>query len=124
MLAHGWLHKKGQIFPTIRKRYFILQQGQLSYYKQDVSALMPNDPIDGMKINDVDESPIVQLTEEQSKQLPKALGKFSVFDYHLYSDSSDGRIELLLMPGECKLLVVVCIGLFIYVMLSNYLLYD
>ncbi len=101
-MVHGWLYKKGQLFPTIRRRYFILQEGMISYYKQDLRDLLPTHPIDGMNFPTTDTRKHVDAikpTEEQQRQIPRPLGKFSVYDYQLYSDSSDGRIELLLMPG-------------------------
>lgn len=108
-MAHGWLYKKGQLFPTIRKRYFLLQEGVLSYYRQDLQALLPTEPIDGMQALSISSTrkhvEDTRPAEEQRRQLPRPLGKFVLFDYQLYSDSSEGRIELMLMPGQqsrCK----------------------
>ncbi len=74
----------------------------ISYYKQDLRDLLPTHPIDGMNFPTTDTRKHVDAikpTEEQQRQIPRPLGKFSVYDYQLYSDSSDGRIELLLIPG-------------------------
>jgi hypothetical protein len=64
---------------------------------------MPTLPIDGMNYATNDTRKHVEAirpAEEQQRQIPRSLGKFPIYDYQLYSDSSDGRIELLLMPGK------------------------
>lgn len=79
--CEGWLRKKGQLYPSIRRRFFVLSAGILSYYACDITELLA----------------------VGAKRLPRPKGKFPIFDYELYSDNSQGTIELYLLPGKRSL---------------------
>eukprot|EP01031_Cornospumella_fuschlensis_P033218 gene33218-40191_t len=72
----GWLRKKGYFFPSITNRYFTLQNGVLTYYAQDIS-LIP-----------------------QGQRRPRPKGSLDIRGYELYSDATQGEIELLLVPTQ------------------------
>lgn len=82
-LCTGWIRKRGQFFPTIRRRFFVLQEGVISYYRVEWNPLEDN----------------AISTAVKAVKPPRALGKFPVTHYDLFSDSTEGRIELTLMPG-------------------------
>lgn len=75
----GWLRKKGQVFPSVRRRFFVLAAGVLTYYSCDVAALLA----------------------AGAERLPRPKGQLCISGYDVYSDhSAAGRIELLLVPGK------------------------
>eukprot|EP01039_Chlorochromonas_danica_P010062 gene10062-11133_t len=79
--CQGWLEKKGQFFPSIRRRFFILSGGTLSYYAEDITQQLNNGTL----------------------RVPRPKGMIPLFGYELYSDTSEGHIELLLIPGPLSL---------------------
>jgi len=87
-ICKGWLWKKGQIMPTIKKRFFILDEGNIYYYASDISSLLEVVP----------DGEIGEGIRDHSC-LPKPLGMMSITQYQVYTDTSQGRIELILTPG-------------------------
>eukprot|EP00981_Chlorochromonas_danica_P014293 scaffold7730_cov173-Ochromonas_danica.AAC.8 len=70
--CQGWLEKKGQFFPSIRRRFFILSGGTLSYYAEDITQQLNNGTL----------------------RVPRPKGMIPLFGYELYSDTSEGPLSL------------------------------
>lgn len=88
----------GQIMPTIKKRFFMLIEGRLSYYASDVTSLMEDTP-DGEIGGNIARS-----------AKPKPLGELYVTHYQIYSDDTNGRIEIILTPGK-NFTLVACVSI-------------
>ncbi len=65
----GWLRKKGQFIPSIKRRFFVLEAGIISYYKDDVT-ISADDQSEGNN-----ESRKLRLNSTSTRRLPKPLGK-------------------------------------------------
>eukprot|EP01038_Epipyxis_sp_PR26KG_P013024 gene13024-17456_t len=74
-ICSGWMHKQGRIMPGIKKRFFVLENAYLIYYAKD--------------INDHD-----------GHDKPEVLGTLQVTNYQLITETSTGKIKLLLVPGD------------------------
>jgi hypothetical protein len=101
----GWLHKRGQWFPTIRHRFFMLFDGVLSYYKKEWDVMQ--------YVHLVREEEKAGVPSAQKKfHPPRAKGKFAITHYEFRSDFEHGRVEITLFPGLAspsrRVLVVYC----------------
>jgi hypothetical protein len=67
----------------------MLIDGRLTYYSSDVTSLMEDTP----------EGEIGGNIARSVK--PKPLGELYVAHYQVYSDDTNGRIEIILTPGKC-----------------------
>jgi hypothetical protein len=92
----GWLRKKGQLFPSIKRRFFILEAGVISYYKKDVVEQLKEQHHSADQQN----SDSCLSSSRGNRRIPKPLGKFPILDYEIYNDVVSGNIELFLNPGK------------------------
>eukprot|EP01033_Poteriospumella_lacustris_P014122 gene14122-10085_t len=105
-LVHtGWLEKKGQWFPTIRRRFFLLFDGMLSYYRCEWD-IHPY-------IQQIRQEQATGKASAQKKiRPPRALGKFAITNYQFRADFEHGRVEITLYPSLAspsrRVLVVYC----------------
>lgn len=101
----GWLEKKGQWFPTIRRRFFLLFDGMLSYYRCEWDV----EPYCQQARKEYN----AELPGTEAKIVPpRALGKFIISNYHFDSDFQNGRVEITLYPTIAspsrRIMVVYC----------------
>lgn len=91
-IGKGWLLKKGQIIPTIKKRFFLVENGNIYYYSSDISD----------KIEQAKDPNFVppQSKNKYDTKYGRCLGFFNLKDFSLYSNYSTNTIELILIPGE------------------------
>lgn len=105
-LVHtGWLEKKGQWFPTIRRRFFLLFDGMLSYYRCEWD-IHPY-------VQQVRQEQATGKASAQKKiRPPRALGKFAITNYQFRTDFEHGRVEITMYPSLAspsrRVLVVYC----------------
>lgn len=107
----GWMHKRGQWWPSIRRRWFVLHEGVLSYYKLEWDCLAHEKEL--RAIEAAEASGDVRGKSSKKKLKPqRALGRFPVTGYQYLTDTVDGRIELILEPtlasASRRLLVLYC----------------
>jgi len=70
-ICTGWLKKRGDVFKTLRRRFFVLEKGWIKWF----------------------------LDEPTSSPALKPKGELNLHDYQMYSDSPAGKIRLVLDPG-------------------------
>jgi hypothetical protein len=88
----------GQMIPSIKKRFFVLERGMLSYYKEDIVEKNKEDQLKE-EASPPNDTRTRRRSSTSKRRIPKPLGKFCIYDYTIYSDIRGGKIELLLVPG-------------------------
>jgi hypothetical protein len=117
VIVTGWLEKRGSFFPTIRKRFFVLYDGILSYYRTQWDAEGFYLAQEELQQQQQSSTPTTTPTTPTIRKTtltkpPRALGKFPVTGYEYVTDTENGRIELLFQPGlssiSRRMLLVYC----------------
>ena len=80
--------------PTIKRRFFVLETGMISYYKDDVTSLLADEDEESIAVGSHNRS------ASSTRRLPTPLGKFCVQDYKVFSEMASGVIEIVLTPGD------------------------